>query len=121
MCPASLERLSTEAILDKLHKIDGSPWTDWYGRLLNARDLAKLLRPHGVRATDVKVDGRALKGYRRDHLHAWTRYLPPEKARQTRPPAQERLPRPPRLPLSGTRRRSRVALPIRDPRPQATL
>jgi hypothetical protein len=35
MCAASLERLSTEAILDKLHKIDGSPWTDWYGRLLN--------------------------------------------------------------------------------------
>src|SRR5829696_6696013 len=77
-----LERLATEAILDKLHKLDGSPWTDWYGRLLNARDLAKLLRPYSVIATDVKVDGRALKGYRRDHLHdAWTRYFPPKKSK----------------------------------------
>jgi hypothetical protein len=71
------DRMAGATILDRLHKLDGSPWADWYGRLLNAHDLAKLLRPYGVRSTDVKVDGRALKGYRRDHLYdAWTRYLP---------------------------------------------
>ena len=49
-----------------------------FGRPLNARDLAKLLKPYGVRSVDVKVDGVTRKGYRREHLHdPWTRYLPP--------------------------------------------
>ena len=45
---------------------------------MNARDLAKLLKPYGVVAVDVKIDGVNRKGYRREHLHdPWTRYLPP--------------------------------------------
>lgn len=71
------DRMAGTAILDQLNKLDGSPWANWYGRPLNARDLAKLLRPWRVRPTNVKVGDQTLKGYRRDHLHdAWTRYLP---------------------------------------------
>lgn len=71
------DRLHGETILGRLHKIDEAPWADYFGRPLNARDLAKLLRPYGVSAVDVK-DGVTKRGYRREHLHdPWTRYLPP--------------------------------------------
>jgi hypothetical protein len=67
-----------ETILTALHKISEAPWGDYFGRPMNARDMAKLLKPYGVSSTDVKLDGVNRKGYRRDHLHdPWTRYLPP--------------------------------------------
>ncbi|WP_300611048.1 DUF3631 domain-containing protein [Trebonia sp.] len=66
-----------ETILTELHGISEAPWNDYFGRPLNQRDLAKLLKPYGVSSTDVKVDGVNRKGYRRDHLHdAWRRYAP---------------------------------------------
>jgi hypothetical protein len=44
---------------------------------MNARDLAKLLKPYEVTSVDVKIDGINRKGYRREHLHdTWSRYLP---------------------------------------------
>jgi hypothetical protein len=111
-----LERLSTDAILAELYKIEGSPWPDWYGRLLNTRDLAKLLRPYGVRPTDVKVDGKALKGYRRDHLHdAWTRYLPPEKSKTDETSGTSATPATSATPL--VRDSEKVAGRASDPRP----
>ena len=67
-----------ETILNALHKISEAPWGDYFGKPMNARDLAKLLKPYGVKATDVKIDGVTKRGYRREHLHEqWTRYLPP--------------------------------------------
>ena len=67
-----------ETILDALHKISEAPWGDYFGRPMNARDMAKLLKPYGVSSIDVKLDGVNRKGYRREHLHdPWTRYLPP--------------------------------------------
>ena len=67
-----------ETILNALHKISEAPWGDYFGRPMNARDVAKLLKPYGVASVDVKIDGVNRKGYRRDHLHdSWTRYLPP--------------------------------------------
>jgi hypothetical protein len=45
---------------------------------MNACDMAKLLKPYGVKSVDVKIDGTNREGYRRDHLHeTWIRYLPP--------------------------------------------
>jgi hypothetical protein len=74
------DTMHTETILAGLHKIAEAPWRDWYGRPLNPRDLAGLLKPYGVSSADVKIDGVTKKGYRRDHLHEpWTRYLPPEQ------------------------------------------
>ena len=67
-----------ETMLGALHGIPEAPWGDYFGRPMNARDMAKLLKPYGVSSTDVKVDGTNRKGYRREHLHdSWTRYLPP--------------------------------------------
>jgi hypothetical protein len=74
------DKMSGEAILDELHKITEAPWNDYFGRPLSARDLAKLLRPYGVSSTDVNINGKTKRGYRREHLHdPWTRYLPPEQ------------------------------------------
>jgi hypothetical protein len=42
------EVLSTELILTKLHRLDESPWGDWYGKPLDARGLAKLVKPYGI-------------------------------------------------------------------------
>jgi hypothetical protein len=67
-----------ETILDALHRIGEAPWNDYFGRPMNARDVAKLLKPYGVSPVQVKVGGEGRKGYRREHLHdPWTRYLPP--------------------------------------------
>ena len=72
------DRLHGETILGALRKIGEAPWGDYFGHEMNARDLAKLLKPYGVKACDVKVDGVTKRGYRREHLHdPWTRYLPP--------------------------------------------
>jgi hypothetical protein len=67
-----------ETILNALYKISEAPWGDYFGRPMNARDVAKLLKPYGVASVDVKIDGVNRKGYRREHLHdPWTRYLRP--------------------------------------------
>jgi hypothetical protein len=72
------DALHTETIRDALAKISEAPWADYFGRQVNARDMAKLLKPYGITSTDVKIGGTNRKGYRREHLHdAWRRYLPP--------------------------------------------
>jgi hypothetical protein len=71
------DRLHGETILNALQKIAEAPWADYFGRPLNARDMAKLLKPYGVTPADVKIEGVTKRGYRRDHLHdPWMRYLP---------------------------------------------
>ncbi len=67
-----------DTILTALHKVAEAPWGDYFGKQLSARDLARLLRPYGVRACDVKIGGSTRRGYTRKHLHdPWSRYLPP--------------------------------------------
>lgn len=67
-----------DMILNALHKIEEAPWGDYFGRPMNARDVAKLLKPYKVTSVDVKLDGVNKKGYRRAHLHeSWRCYLPP--------------------------------------------
>ena len=69
--------MSTETILGKLHALEESPWGDWYGKPLNARGLAKLLKPYQVKATQVRIGENTPRGYRRSDLHeAWRSYLP---------------------------------------------
>jgi Protein of unknown function (DUF3631) len=73
------DALYSTTILDRLHKLEDSPWGDWYGRLLTTRDLARLLRPYQVRARNLREHGTGAprKGYTRADLHEpWARYLP---------------------------------------------
>lgn len=86
--------LPTETILARLcdgglHGLDAdAPWGELHGKPLSVRGLAAMLKRYGVTSMKVKVQGRALQGYRREHLwDAWTRYLSPvsEQAEPTEP------------------------------------
>jgi hypothetical protein len=71
------EVMSTEAILGKLHALEESPWGDWYGHPLNARDLARLLKPYEVRPAVVRIGDATPRGYRAEDLwKAWRVYVP---------------------------------------------
>ena len=87
--------LTTEDILSQLHALDAAPWADLKGQPLDARGLARLLDPYDITPAKVKVGGRALQGYRAEHLaDAWTRYLPPPTPADTEP-AEPPEPEPP--------------------------
>jgi hypothetical protein len=80
---ADAPALATEVILDKLVKLDESPWGDLHGKPLDARGLSNRLRRYEVKPTTVRIDGKAVKGYKATDLHdTWSRYLPaqPENA-----------------------------------------
>jgi hypothetical protein len=81
------DAMTTEDILAKLcagteSGLDAdAPWNELHGKPLGVRGLASMLKRYGVSSQKVKVSGRALQGYRREHLwDAWTRYLSPVSA-----------------------------------------
>ena len=54
-----------------------SPWGDLRGRPLDARKLARMLRPYGIRPHTVRLGNATLKGYQaEDFGDAFTRYIP---------------------------------------------
>jgi len=81
------DRMGTADLIRELHAIEDGPWTDLQGKPLDSRRLAKELDRYSVRPKDVKVNGKALKGYRVDNdgglTDAWSRYLPPLDSRAT--------------------------------------
>jgi hypothetical protein len=79
----SKEAIQTEALLNRLHSITESPWcTYFHGKFLDARGLAKLLRPHGIKPMTIRFDkDTEAKGYyKADFADAWKRYLPTHTA-----------------------------------------
>ncbi|GAA4376864.1 DUF3631 domain-containing protein [Nocardioides caricicola] len=76
--------LPTDEILESLIGFEESPWSDYYGRELEAKDLATLLEQYGVKSRQVKYQGEPRRGYSREPSKAgdvegladvWTRYL----------------------------------------------
>lgn len=47
--------LPTAEILKELHGFEEAPWADYYGHALSARDLARLLRPFGIRSGNHRL------------------------------------------------------------------
>jgi hypothetical protein len=69
--------LGTDELLRSLHDLEESPWGDWYGHPLTARELAKMLRPYGVSSVKVRIGDKSVRGYRAADLHdAWRIYAP---------------------------------------------
>jgi uncharacterized protein DUF3631 len=69
--------LATEELLKRLCVLEESPWGDLRGKPLDARGLARRLKPYDVRPTTVRVGEGTPKGYRKVDLHdPWSRYLP---------------------------------------------
>jgi len=76
------DALHTADIMERLIAGDeleaDAPWGDLRGKPLAVRGLATMLKPYGVHSMKVKVKGKSLQGYRREHLwDAWQRYLSP--------------------------------------------
>jgi len=97
------DAMTTATLLDLLvsdnSKLDDdAPWADLWGKAINARKMAELLRPYGIKSRKVKIDGISLQGYRREDLwDAWQRWLPPvesEKAEPVEPAEPDRMVKP---------------------------
>jgi Protein of unknown function (DUF3631) len=72
------DRLSTGELLDSLTAMDEAPWGSLRGEALDARGLARLLRPYGVRPEQLRVGETKVRGYRRVAFEdAWERDLAP--------------------------------------------
>jgi hypothetical protein len=70
------DRLRTADLLDQLHAIEESPWSEWHGKPLAAHGLSKLLRPYRIRTMPVWSDGKTVKGYKAEQFaDAWFRVL----------------------------------------------
>jgi hypothetical protein len=80
--PEPLASLKTADLVEKLVAIEESPWGDLRGKPLDARGLARRLKPYGIRPKQLRIAGLKERGYERaDFIDAWNRYLPspPEK------------------------------------------
>jgi hypothetical protein len=74
---AGEERLDSKTVLDRLCRLDESPWDDLRGKRLDARVLATLLRPYAIKPKVIRLGDATPRGYERaDLLDAWRRYLP---------------------------------------------
>jgi len=72
-----VDRLSSADLAANLCEIETSPWGDVRGKALDARGLARRLRPFSVAPRVVKFeDGSTARGYRLEDLEdAFSRYL----------------------------------------------
>ena len=73
------DKKTTVAILDRLQKLDESPWVDIKGKPLTDRGLAVRLRQYGVKPAVLKTGPKSTaRGYHKeDFADAWKRYLSP--------------------------------------------
>ena len=76
------ERISTTGLIYALQQCEESPWSGWAeGRGMDARSLARLLRPFKIAPQNIRVDESVMKGYlREDFREAWDTYLPANPA-----------------------------------------
>ena len=71
------DQIATKELLEKLHRLEESPWGDLKGKPLDERGLAKRLRPYEIKPTTIRILAETRKGYRKtDFFDAWSRYLP---------------------------------------------
>jgi hypothetical protein len=75
--------ISSAEAVERLNGLEESPWGTWHeGTGMRQRDLARILKPFGIKTKDVRVGDKTLKGFHRDDLEPeWSRYLGAE-ARQ---------------------------------------
>ncbi len=71
------DHLSTAELLEGLHNLEDAPWSDWYGKALTARGLARLLEPYRIGPHLRRLGGDRRRGYyRSDFMDVWERYAP---------------------------------------------
>jgi hypothetical protein len=72
-----LDKIKTTELLDKLICIEDAPWGDYaFGKPLDGRGLAKILRPYKIGPKDIRFGQDTLKGYYKNQFEdAFKRYL----------------------------------------------
>jgi len=111
----SAERLSSADLAARLAGLEEAPWGDWYGRPLDARGLAKKLKPFGIRPRKVRLGEATAQGYvRGDFADAWCRYgsPAPDSSIQPEQPEHRRSATQSTLVLAGTSEDWRGAGPL---------
>jgi Protein of unknown function (DUF3631) len=83
----AVDRMSSAALAEALHEIEEAAWSEWYGRPITARGIAKLLARYEIKPRSIRLDDESTpKGYKRDQFtDAWGRYLPTENATTPQP------------------------------------
>jgi hypothetical protein len=67
----------TATILERLHELDDRPWSDYYGKKLTGRKLAKFLAAYGVEPRPEPGPDRRNGYYHQDLQEPWERYATP--------------------------------------------
>ncbi len=71
-----IDKLSTDDLLSRLNEKEESPWADFCGKPLDAKNLAGLLKPYGIKSKTIRLNETTAKGYERaSFADAWKRYL----------------------------------------------
>jgi hypothetical protein len=71
------DKMFTSDLIVGLNKLEESPWADWSGAGITARQMANLLKNYDVRPKQIRIDDSNRKGYdREDFTTAWDRYTP---------------------------------------------
>lgn len=83
----SVDQLPSETIVQHLCSLEDRPWCEWNrGRPLSKAQLAKHLKPFGIRPRTIRVGSETPKGYRlADLLDTFERYLPCEPQQPQHP------------------------------------
>ena len=71
-------RIASVRMAELLGAMEERPWAEWrQGKPMTAPQLARALRPFGVRPMTMRIEGsKPEKGYQKDHFaDAWARYL----------------------------------------------
>jgi hypothetical protein len=67
--------IPTSELLEELTTVEEAPWGDLRGKPLDARRLAKMLRPYGIKPKVIRVGAATPRGYAPDDFtDAWLRY-----------------------------------------------
>jgi 5S rRNA maturation endonuclease (ribonuclease M5) len=94
------EALPTSVLLERLHRLEESPWSSLRGKPLDAYGLARRLGAFEIRSKNIRDGGdgrRVVKGYdRSSFVEAWERYLPraPRPAAPAAPEPSPAVPSP---------------------------
>ncbi len=71
------DRMTSADLATALDGLEEAPWADLWGRELDARGLARRLRPYGIAPHSIQFESGKARGYRREQFEdAWKRYLP---------------------------------------------
>jgi hypothetical protein len=67
----------TKTILDRLNALEESPWGAWHdGTGMRSTDLARVIKPFGIKTKKVRVGEETARGLHRDDLEGeWAAYL----------------------------------------------